>query len=495
MVTSFVKNKMNKQSDLVSRIFFSSDNELFVAKTPLMPKEREGFEQRSADEIEKNFFELLDVLLTEAVRSATPRRRIIPDFSGYKNELAVVPQLSPPPEGYQDIFFPCVVEDELVPEDMRKLGIKLRRKIQNFYMEYSPEDGGVVFFDEHGLETEDYFNSGEAETCDLEITFYTPRVFVSKEDYVRLKAVINKLSRAKTYQEREGLLDSLSDQDYALYDFYDYRALLDQAAGQTLAHELKHIKNNLLLQNRPYKKDYAAPNTTDFYLLGVEDERSAYLESLFFVIRKYLKSGNYADKSCFEADFFWLAESLENKSESEIKSMLYPAARIMNTALAHWNDEFLKTYTSQFKENLLLDVQSNPLALKDTAHKEYELERRLMYVFRIYNPYTKKEEVVHLADEITTPVVLTAEAKHDIIIPAQKERQHYHAVFKRELEKQTISEELLTTAMTLADRRYKKSITQQIAQKNMPKATRYASKTKGVSADVLQRIFKRLTRL
>ncbi|MBP3686791.1 MAG: hypothetical protein J6J35_00320 [Alphaproteobacteria bacterium] len=482
---------MNKLNNTALRILFSSDNELFVVKKPLTPDEKAKYERYTAKEIETELSSQINRNQSRAVRLATPPRSITPDFSGYENELSSAPQMPEPPKGYKNIFFPCLMDDALIPEDMRKLGIKVHRRIQKFFLDYSPEDDGLIFYDEHGLETDDYVDNGQAETDNLVITVNTPCFFITIEDYARLEAVKNRLSQAKTKKRQTQILNSLNDQDFAFYSFYEHQALLDKMISTILIHEFKHVKNNLLQQNRPYKKDYAAPNTTDLYLLEAEDERTAYLESLFFTINEYLKRENYADTSPFWADFSWLAQKLEKKSEKQIKSMLYPPEKIMNNGLKEWANKFYNTYTEQFKQNLLTAVLDNPLTPKDANHKEYKLEQRLLYTFKIYNPYTKKEEITGLADKITVPVPITAKIKRELIIPAQKERQEYYDTFKEAFQKHPLTKELIITAIALADKRYKKSINHQIAQK-LEKNTSVAQTN--LSPSLIQKLRRRFTR-
>ncbi len=190
-----------------------------------------------------------------------------------------------------------------------------------------------------------------------------------------------------------------------------------------LFHELKHIKNGLLLLHRPYASDYKEPTEKEKYLLQVEEERTATFNSVNEILKRYLKSGNFQDFSMFSPEMDWLVKELKGKTPAQIKKLCYPPTKLMNKVLTNWNNDKLDTYFDQFQRECDRICCDSLLIPTDTTGKEFKKQRSLMYTYEVYNPYTQKDEMIDLSPAIEADIPISRKVKQKIITPCEEKRK------------------------------------------------------------------------
>ena len=331
------------------------------------------------------------------------------------------------PEGYCAKYQPFYLADEDIDKDMRNIGIKIYRRFEQAYVTWDDKLNKKIYRNAAGEIFLPQCKSSCATVTGTEITVNTCQYVFSKEDYLRMQEIEAEIKEATNgfnneadkYSIKNRILLALPSKDYSLFMDYDS----EHDIKETIYHESKHIKNHLLCEHRQYASDYKKPDEKGDYFLEVENERTATLEPLAKAIESYLKKGDYKDFSAFLPEFSWVTLMLKYRSKDEIKKICYPPVKLMNKLLKDWNKSFLDDYFEQFKTGCEIRAGQMLLTETDKKGKEFKKQRRLMYTFEVFNPYTGKREMLDMSELLDTEIPISQKAAEEIIQSCHKQRK------------------------------------------------------------------------
>lgn len=351
------------------------------------------------------------------------------DRGGFVNELNNFDEstLSEVPKGYYAAYQPFYLADEDIDKDMKTIGIKIYRRFEQAYVTWDDKLNKKVYRDDEGKIFLPKVKSSCATVTGTEITVNTCRYVFCKEDYLRMKEIEAQIeeathgfhNEADRYNIKNRILLDLPMKDYSLFMDYDN----EHNIKETIYHESKHIKNHLLCEHRQYASDYRKPSEKGDYFLQVENERTASLEPLAKAVESYLRKGNYKDFSVFLPEYSWAANMLRYKTKDEIKKICYPPVKLMNKLLKDWNKFFLDDYFEQFKTGCEIRAEQMLLTEADKRDKEFKKQRRLMYTFEVFNPYSGKKEMLDMSELLDTEILISEKAAEEIIKPCREQRE------------------------------------------------------------------------
>lgn len=157
-----------------------------------------------------------------------------------------------------------------------------------------------------------------------------------------------------------------------------------------IAHELKHVINEILLNSRRAKKECGKLNSEQMLRLFIHDEISASTQEILTIFGEIYQDRRLSDileaiRLCpLHFQKFLLAD------EAGRAKMLHNPSPIVSEISKNWMKKKYGIYASQF-EDLFEDLRSSyPAHLwsqqKDNDPSEYLLQKRLCYTFEIYDP-------------------------------------------------------------------------------------------------------------
>lgn len=282
----------------------------------------------------------------------------------------------------------------------------------DYFAEFDSKKQCFIFKDKNENDVSSFYKDAIVAYCDAEhnsIQYNMPRILFKNDDYEKYANPPHK----------------------NLKNEIEYLNSIKEEKNLTLVHELKHIKNNLLVTHRMLRDDYHALSAENMYKQRIEDERTASIAELIYAINKYQKCGNYKDFSAFMGYFDWIANDINGKNEKEIQSYFKDIPAIVNKHLHYWTKSVLKDYSESAIEDATYYAKLNSLALDDVDDKEYDMQRSLMYTFNIYNPETKKEEIVNLAKYVDVDIPISESVQKGYIEPFMDVRKNVQNEYQK----------------------------------------------------------------
>lgn len=355
-----------------------------------------------------------------------PKLTVKIDKGGFVNEMADKmdeTKLSPLPDGYMAICRPNFIKDEDIPQIIKSIGIKIKRVVKDFFVEFDKDKKLYIYKDKDGKEITVWDSGASGEN----IKIYTRRYILKTDDYQRLKKLDDDIQKAVENADKgkevSAKYDALYAVDRGLRNLYMDIFMDRENICVTLYHEAKHIINSVLCEHRAFASDYKKPTEEEEYKLCVEEERSATFEALNRAIKKYFTEGNYL-YSTFSPDFDWVIDKLKGCSKEEIQEKLYPPIEIMNEQLQRWNDAYIDMYFESFKNQCLYKSRRSLFAPTDETGEEFRKQLSLKYTYEVYNPYTQKTELEDLSSAIKVGIPISEKVQEEIIKPCMEERQN-----------------------------------------------------------------------
>ena len=330
--------------------------------------------------------------------------------------------LAPVPEGYKSIYLPRYVKDEDLPKALLYLRTNIKRKIIDYFVEFDEEKGIYKFVDKDGK----VIRGATGSAGIARISCNEERFILKEKDYEKVRQI--ELEVKKAVDKVEGVekvkaqFDVLDKYDRPLSVLYLYIFVDRSDLNNTLYHEAKHIVDGVVCGYRAYCGDYKKPTAEEEYKLNVEEERVAYLEELNKAIKEYFTNGNKLYLS-FRSSLVWIADRFCDCSKEEIRKKLYPPVDIMKEALQRWNDEKLEIYFDQFQRRCLASSGKSLFVEEDTTGEEYKKQRSLLYSFEVYNPNTKKMELLDLSFALDVDIPISKKVYDEIIEPCEYKRK------------------------------------------------------------------------
>lgn len=368
------------------------------------------------------------------------------EISGYhyrKNRADFSNGMSTIPVAAPDTLSPySALNDDFFPEMIKNLGFKINPVDKTYEMRYDAANG--VFVAQNFVKT-----TATVTVSERKLDIVRNHFHFLPEDYRRLRQLQDSYRTAK--QTNRGLTEEkyaqnvLTDKkDRALFWFYSQQKKNASHLGTTIAHELKHIENDVFEDGLSLKKNSKRQTVENMYRIAVENERSAYLRELVQNINTYLQNGRYGDFSMFHnnnVDFVNKLKRLRSQDERIAYATNWPQmlAEKMNDFEIHHRksydygpenvvltdadkDRDGDSKLRQFLQTTKSYVKNAPLnSEEDTDGTEFRKLRSLFYNYKIYNPTTHRMEDVNLAQYITPDleVKIDDRIRREIIEPQQ----------------------------------------------------------------------------
>ncbi len=390
-------------------VFVGQNGELFVLKN--YQKIREKDYELSKVLLFPTKFPELDIEATKVLSQEVPPRHINIDKDEYINELnKPFPNIKIGSDKVLLNNFP-EISDAFISEFAQKAGLQFRREDVYNHAQFNEKTQKIDYLNEKGQEVE---IPSVGSFIDNEITIVNEIISLNKEDYKtaqKNEAAIKALEAAEpelTYWEaKEKIFSQLSLKEQKLYDVYERGKNKEHEIKKTLLHEIKHFKNNFLLESRQYKDDYKNLSIKNLFNRCIDDERSATFEEMLYEVNTYLEQGKDDDYSMFSQESKFIVKKLKSINNQEEKSteakreeiikILTNSAKLMSLNYIQWT-KHLEEYAEEFNNIVREDVEKMPyLRETETANEEYFKQRSIIYSYRVYNPETKKYEYQDLS--------------------------------------------------------------------------------------------------
>ena len=238
----------------------------------------------------------LDVAATKVLSHEIPPRQVNIDKDNYINELnKPLPNIQVSADKVLLNSFPHI-SDDFISDFAKKAGLHFRRI-----------DGKNVDIPSLGL------------FCDNEIQIMNEIISLNKDDYLAAQKneqairALEKNDPELTYWDaKEKVLATKSLKEQKLYQVYERAMQKENRVKRTILHEIKHFKNNFLIESRQYKSDSKNLSVNNLFNRCIDDERSASFEELISQINEYLEQEKYNDFSMFGEDAKTLVQTLKH---------------------------------------------------------------------------------------------------------------------------------------------------------------------------------------
>lgn len=383
------------------RLLLGENGSVFVLRNNTCPNETvlQKLEKTAFAEIlstPKNFPDI-DFFNTLMLSVEVPARRVNIENSKYINNLTKPVTI---PANTADRIFvgkPVDINLSAISPFVNRIGITLERQDIYAHVNWDEQENRIILKDKKGEEIE----LSLADTDGKRITFFNEILSFSLQDYKKI--LETEQSIASAYEQKKGeytywdishqVTSKLSDKDYFMYQTYANNKERDNLLNKVIAHEIKHIRDDLIIENRSLKPDSRNLSVEDEHQREIDKEKSAYLEEMFVCINEYLQQGDYNNLKLFGEEHNWILKSIFNKSPQEINKVLSNHKFLVSTALDKWNKSYSEVYGEQVSSICAYNARRRPLCKKeDENRKEYFLHKSILYSFRLYNPITHKYE-------------------------------------------------------------------------------------------------------
>ncbi len=400
------------QYDVEGNIFVGDNGELFVLK-PYQTLKNKNYTLKQVFEAAAAYPEL-DVAATKVLSHEIPPRQVNIDKDNYINELnKPLPNIQVSADKVLLNSFPHI-SDDFISDFAKKAGLHFRRIDIYNHAEFNEKTQKVEYKNQQGKNV-DIPSLGLF--CDNEIQIMNEIISLNREDYYaaqRNEQAIRALEKNDpelTYWDaKEKVLATKSLKEQKLYQVYERAMQKENRVKRTILHEIKHFKNNFLIESRQYKEGYKNLSVNNLFNRCIDDERSASFEELLYQMNTYLEQEKYDDFSMFGEDAKTLVQNLKHinakkditdaEKKNKIVKFLTNYPKLMSFNYIQWND-FLAGYSDDFGRIVKEDVERLPY-LRETEqnNEEYFKQRSIIYSYRVYNPETKKYEYQDLSQSL-----------------------------------------------------------------------------------------------
>lgn len=400
------------QYDTEGNIFVGNNGELFVLK-PYQTLKNKSYALKQVLGAPAVYPEI-DISATKALSLEIPPRRVNLDRDNYLNELnKPLPNIQIGADKVLFNSFPHI-SDEFISEFAQKAGLQFRRQDVYNHAEFDENTKKIKYTDLKGKPVDVEAQGLSYDNC---IWITNEIISLNKNDYLaaqKNEQAIRDLEKANpllTYWEaKDQVLAKRSLKEQKLYNVYERALMKEHEVKRTILHEIKHFKNNFLIESRQYKEGYKNLSVKNLFNRCIDDERSASFEELIYSINTYLEQEKYEDYSMFGAPAQSLVQYLkkinakkeltDEEKKQKIVKYFTNLPKLMSFEYIQWNDELPK-YIEDFGGIVKEEAERLPY-LKETEqnNEEYFQQRSIMYSYRIYNPETKKYDYHDLSQQI-----------------------------------------------------------------------------------------------
>lgn len=348
------------------------------------------------------------------------------------------------------IHFDNSIDDAEIPELIKNLGFTMN----------PVDDDYDVYFNADSQKYEALnFNPrlASVNVKDKLVKFVRNHFTFQPAEYATLTRLISAFEnsrRANPGLDIRQFINTISNaKEKSLFTFYAEERRTRETRMLLLKHELVHIKNKVLMSGFELKKNSKRLSVQDYYRLGVEDERSAYLSQIVNAVNLYLKKGNPKDFSMFDAEANELVSAMQRMPENARFSYVQNPKTLLDASFRSFDCHHRKHYDSgQFVRNMKLQADKIPLSAEaDNDRSDFFKQRSLLYRFNLYNPQTKKYEAKNFTPYIdnSQEVAINNDNIVNIINPCQQILARRLAEFNRDKSRGLINPDLVEDAKSL----------------------------------------------
>ena len=351
------------------------------------------------------------------------------------------------------------ISEEVMPRMLKSIGIAVERETLSHYVRWNNVTYKVDIVPERKLPY-------RGQTTNRSIIIVENRYVFQPDDWGMIQKVEQAFVKEKARRKRswfakekpdnellsEILQRTFKDKDLikysALYEAYCRVRMFRSDYIGTFIHKFHHFRNKILLDNRCLHPKSVALCARDIYNLLVEDERSSAFSVTVFRLGRYWQTGNWQELRQQEPCLSVLDEKPQEIRDNFLKNNDF----MLNLKLKHWIENDLARHLPKFAQRLPEQEARNSIAKgEDVDHKEYLLQRSLLYSFYIYNPDTRKHELVNLSRYIKIDIPVNPFVQANIISKAQYYLDRKKTAKRFLLTKDGISEALVRKAAVIFD--------------------------------------------
>ncbi len=351
------------------------------------------------------------------------------------------------------------IPETLVPRMLKSIGIAIKRETLSHFVRWSSVTYKVEIVPERKPCYASRFDNKSIVVVENSYVFEPEDWRIVKK--IEQMFIKEKVRRKKSWFLKEKpdelLLDNIFRKLFKEKELIKYRALYaayrevrrirNDYAGAFI-HSFHRFRNKILLENRCLHQRSVALHPQDMYNILAEDERSAAFAVTIHHINRYWQGGGWNELLSKEPCLAVLDDRPQETRDSLLKNMEF----VLNIKLKHWVENELKTCYPEFIRQLpAIEAQNSIAKGEDDAHREYLLQRSLMYSFRVYNPETGKFEYRNLSRYIKIGIPVDQYIQENIIKKAQYYIDRKKSAKRFLLTKDGISENLVRKAAVIFD--------------------------------------------
>ena len=323
-------------------------------------------------------------------------------------------------------YYPAWVDYEIkttdLPIQFQNMGIDIHRTPEFYFPKYDEKTQRVVCYsdEKHRYEIKInptracYYNNKQYVEIFDKVFFYPPEFMATVKEVQKI------IKENKGKMSPQDIVKKLTQKQLQIYNFYISQkdSFLDKKQKMySLCHECKHAFNNKKIIERKKKDTYVELNPENFAKYIEDDEKSAHLQETYVGIAKYFQSGG--DLSVFPKKCSWLVEKLQSVPPKKREQILLNHDYIVNGVINNWNTNYASAYIKdggEFQSRIIDHSHDASVTSMENADTEYLRRRQELYTLSIYNPKTKKYEIIDLSKHIKIPTRIRKELQNKITI-------------------------------------------------------------------------------
>jgi hypothetical protein len=304
------------------------------------------------------------------------------------------------------------LENQELPEFAKKLGVRFRLEPHFLRVQYDPTaTPDKRIFLKGRLPSQSLFCSVSKENFDIVFnkivpvisTLDAPHYHKASEDIQSFLTDSN-VSEDKLEKRIFDYIKQYSplEQKILKYIYFESDDVIDLKSS--VAHELKHVINEILISARRAKPSCGKLNARQMMLTFIHDEISASSQEVFHALKEI-----YNGRCCIDdTDLFMLVPvhylKYSQGSKRDRANILDHPRAVVKEVSQNWLKQNYDFYQKQFKD-LFENLESEyPSALwsndPNNDPKEYLLQKRMLYSLETIDPHTGKTIYVNCADAV-----------------------------------------------------------------------------------------------
>ena len=342
------------------------------------------------------------------------------------------------------------ISEDIMPRMLKSIGISIERESLTHHVRWNNVTYKVDVIPEQRL-----FYRGKI--TNKSIVIVENRYLFQPEDWKLIQKIEQTFKKEKLKRQHSWFLKEKPDDvllNELLQKLFKDKDLIRYTALHKAYRQIRNIRNDyiglfiqkfhqfrnkILLDNRCLHPKSVALSPEDIYYLMVEDERSSHFASTIYRLGEYWKTGDWNMLRNLEPCF----ALLDDKNITERNNLLKNMDFVLNTKLKYWTENEISRRYPKFAQMLPEQEAKNSIAKgEDINHQEFLLQRSLFYSFYVYNPDTKKYDLLNLNKYIKINIPVNPFVQTNIINKAK-----YYLERKKTAKKFLLTKDGLTDAL------------------------------------------------